>query len=131
LSSSDYISLHIPKIKETHHFIAASELELMQKTAYLINCSRGGLVDEVALIKALKENQIQAAALDVFEQEPTDFESIHYQTLFKLENLFSTPHLGASTTEAQSQVSVEACQKIMTFFEQPDRRASLNPMNGL
>ncbi|MCM8788866.1 MAG: C-terminal binding protein [Candidatus Omnitrophica bacterium] len=88
LRRSDYVSLHCPLIAETHHLIGERELRLMKKTAYLINTSRGNLVDEKALIKALRKKWIAGAGLDVFEKEPPDAEN----PLLHMENVICTPH---------------------------------------
>ena len=80
----------------------------MKKTVRLINCARGGIIDEAALIKALQEKRIAGAALDVYETEPPDFQS----PLFKLDNCVATPHLGASTSEAQINVAIEIAHAV-------------------
>ncbi|MBF0385520.1 MAG: phosphoglycerate dehydrogenase [Candidatus Omnitrophica bacterium] len=108
LKESDYISIHIPKSSETKDLISDKEFNIMKKSARLINCARGGIVNEAALIKALEEKKIAGCALDVYEQEPPDFNS----PLFKFENCVCTPHLGASTEEAQINVAIEIAQTI-------------------
>ena len=107
--TSDYITVHIPKTEETTHLIGEAQMALMKKTVRLINCARGGIIEEGALIKALQEKRIAGAALDVYEAEPPDFQSL----LFKLDNCVTTPHLGASTTEAQLNVAVEIAQAVL------------------
>jgi len=108
LKISDYITIHIPKTGETKNLISDKEFELMKKNARLINCARGGIVDEKALIKALQEKRIAGCALDVFEQEPPDFSS----PLFQMDNCVVTPHLGASTSEAQINVAIEIAETV-------------------
>ncbi|MBF0522657.1 MAG: phosphoglycerate dehydrogenase [Candidatus Omnitrophica bacterium] len=108
VKESDYITVHIPKTAETTNLISDKEFDMMKKTARVINCARGGIINEAALIKALQENKIAGAALDVYEQEPPDFNS----PLFKLDNCVVTPHLGASTSEAQINVAVEIADTI-------------------
>ncbi len=103
LKKSDFISIHVPKNEETKNLISDKEFALMKSDAKIINCARGGIVDESALICALKENQIGGCALDVYEKEPPDFNS----ELFKFDNCLTTPHLGAATVEARSNVAIE------------------------
>lgn len=102
---SDYITLHVPKNKQTVNMIAAEQFGMMKPSVRLINCARGGIINEDALYDALTENRIAGAALDVYSIEPPE------NTRFKdLENCLVTPHLGASTAEAQIEVAVEAAQ---------------------
>ena len=104
---SDYISIHTHLNAETYHSIGASEFALMKPSCRLINCARGGIIDEDALYHALKTGQFAGAALDVFEDEPaTD------TPLLDLENVLALPHLGASTSEAQEHVAVEVAQQV-------------------
>ncbi len=108
LKEADYISVHIPKSSETTNLISDKEFDLMKDSARLVNCARGGIVNESALIKALEEGKIRGCALDVYEKEPPDFNS----PLFKFENCVATPHLGASTSEAQINVAIEIAETI-------------------
>ncbi len=108
LKESDYISVHIPKSSETTDLISDKEFDMMKKTVRLVNCARGGIVNEAALIKALQEGKIAGCALDVYEKEPPDMES----SLFKLDNCVTTPHLGASTSEAQINVAIEIAETV-------------------
>lgn len=111
--SADFITVHTPLTKETENIIAWRELSMMKKTAYIINCARGGIINEEDLAKALKENVIAGAALDVFTKEPYD------KPIFQgLENVILTPHLGASTKEAQNAVAVEAARAVANFFSE-------------
>ena len=96
ISKSDFVTIHCILNDETRGMIGEEQLKSMKKTAYLINCARGGIVDEEALYKALTEGWIAGAALDVFEDEPPK-----EQKLVELPNLICTPHIGASTVEAQ------------------------------
>ncbi|MDP7280836.1 MAG: phosphoglycerate dehydrogenase, partial [Candidatus Poribacteria bacterium] len=108
LQEADYISIHVPLTPETHHSISSREFRLMKSNCRLINCARGGIIDEEALYVALKEKQIASAALDVFEHEPpTDYR------LMALDNFLATPHIGASTSEAQELVAIEVAQKVI------------------
>ncbi|MEN2983625.1 MAG: phosphoglycerate dehydrogenase [Dictyoglomaceae bacterium] len=105
LRDSDIITLHIPLTKDTHHLISEREINMMKKTAVIINTSRGGIIDEEALYKALKEKRIFGAGLDVFEEEPPK-----NSPLFNLENVVITSHTGAHTSEAiekMAEISVE------------------------
>ena len=104
---ADYISVHTHLNAETYHSIGASEFALMKSSCRLINCARGGIIDEAALYHALKAGQLAGAALDVFENEPaTD------TPLLELENVLALPHLGASTSEAQEHVAIEVAQQV-------------------
>lgn len=120
---SDYISVHTHLNAETYHSIGASEFALMKPSCRLINCARGGIIDEGALYHALKTGQLAGAALDVFEDEPaTD------TPLLELENLLAMPHLGASTSEAQEHVAVEVAQQVMNALHgQPVSNAVNQP----
>ncbi|MDD5155353.1 MAG: phosphoglycerate dehydrogenase [Candidatus Omnitrophica bacterium] len=102
LERSDYISVHTPLTEETRHMISDAQFGLMKKGVRVINCARGGIIDETALIKAIKDGKVAGAAMDVFEKEPVSPES----ELLKLENVVVTPHLGASTEEAQVNVAI-------------------------
>jgi D-3-phosphoglycerate dehydrogenase len=104
---SDFVSLHVPRTPQTAGMVDAGALEKMKPTAYLINVSRGGIVDEMALYNALKEGTIAGAALDVFAEEPTT-----NSPLFSLPNVVVTPHLGASTAEAQDRAGVTAAEQV-------------------
>ncbi len=99
----DYITVHVPLSSETKHMISDGQFAIMKKGVRVINCARGGIVDEAALVKAVKEGKVSGAALDVFENEPLLADS----ELLKLNNVILTPHLGASTEEAQVNVAIE------------------------
>lgn len=105
---SDYISVHAPLTDETRHIISDKEFGLMKNGVRLINCARGGIIDEKALLKAMDAGKVAGAALDVFEKEPPDFSS----PLLKHKNVVATPHLGASTEEAQVNVAIEICSSV-------------------
>lgn len=121
ISRSDYITLHCPLIEKTKNIIGATQLEKMKNSAMLINCARGGLIDEAALYEALKNKQIAGAALDVYENEPPK-----NSPLFELENIVFTPHLGASTNEAQLAVSVEIAEQAVNFLRTGEAVNALN-----
>ncbi len=105
---SDYISIHTILNADTYHSIGEAEFQLMKPSGRLINCARGGIIDEKALFHALKEKQIAGAALDVFEDEPAI-----ENPLLELDNVLALPHLGASTTEAQEHVAIEVAQQVI------------------
>jgi len=105
-TQSDFISLHVPKMEKP--LIDAVALKKMKKTAFLINCARGGVVDEKALLDALNKGEIAGAGLDVYEEEPTK-----NLDLISHPNVSATPHIGASTAEAQERVSIEIANKIV------------------
>ena len=121
VTQADYLTLHCPMIEKTRNIIGAEQLKMMKKTAMLINCARGGLVDEAALYDALKNGEIAKAALDVFEQEPPQS-----SPLFELDNITFTPHLGASTKEAQVAVSVEIAIQAVTYLKTGEAINALN-----
>jgi len=106
LKNADYITVHTPLTDETKHMISTEEFAIMKKGVRLINCARGGIIDEAALIKAIKEGRVLGAAMDVFEKEPLPADS----ELLKLDNVITTPHLGASTEEAQVNVAIEVAE---------------------
>lgn len=107
LRESDFVTIHIPLMPETKHFIGERELDLMKPTAVLINTSRGGVVDEAALVKALQIGKIAGACLDVYENEPPSD-----SPLLNLPNVVLTPHLGASTHETQRDAAMIIVEKI-------------------
>lgn len=102
LAKSDFISLHIPFIKEAGATIGEAEFAQMKDGVYLVNCARGGVVDEAALIAALDSGKVAAAAVDVFEAEPTKNEALYTHPKVSM-----TPHIGASTAEAQKRIGEE------------------------
>ncbi len=111
LRESDIITLHVPKTKETTKLIGKKELEIMKNGVIIINTARGGIIDEEALIEALKNGKIRGVGLDVYEAEPPNFES----PLFKFENVVTTPHIAASTREAQISVGKIIAEDIVAF----------------
>lgn len=108
---ADFITLHTPLTERTRGIIDEKALAQMKPTARIINCARGGLIDEAALYEALKEGRIAGAALDVFEEEPA-----RENPLFTLDNVICTPHLGASTTEAQEKVALQIAEQMSDFL---------------
>ncbi|HET6150466.1 MAG TPA: hydroxyacid dehydrogenase [Polyangia bacterium] len=112
ISKSDFITLHVPLSAETKNLFDAATIAKMKKGAYLINCARGGIVNEEAVLEALKSGQLAGAALDVFGKEPPD-----PSPLFAHENLIATPHLGASTREAQEKVAIELAEVFVGYLK--------------
>ncbi|MBI1862472.1 MAG: phosphoglycerate dehydrogenase [Deltaproteobacteria bacterium] len=113
LARADYVSIHVPLIPATKNLLNAKTLQLMKKGAYVINCARGGIVDEVALVEHLQSGHLAGAALDVFETEPLPAD----HPLTRLPNVVLTPHLGASTDEAQVQVGVEVADQVTQYIQ--------------
>ena len=111
LRRADFITLHTPLTDKTRNIINADSLKLTKKSLRLINCARGGLVDEAALYEALASGRIAGAALDVFATEPASD-----SPLFKLPNVVCTPHLGASTTEAQENVALQVAEQMSDYL---------------
>jgi len=107
LRRSDFVTLHVALTEQTRHMISRRELGLMKPTAVLINTSRGGVIDESALVEALQRGKIAGACLDVYENEPPVG-----SPLLKLQNVVLTPHIGASTVEAQLDAAIVVAQKI-------------------
>ena len=118
IKESDFVSLHIPHNKDSHYLLNKKTLGLMRPGAYLINCARGGVVDENALYNALKGGSIAGAAVDVFETEPADKEN----KLLTLDNVVLSPHLGANTKEAQIQAGTVCAEQMIKALkgEDPD-----------
>ncbi|NEP13581.1 MAG: phosphoglycerate dehydrogenase [Symploca sp. SIO2C1] len=122
LRESDYITLHIPKTAETAHLIDAEALAKMKPGARIVNCARGGIIDEEALAEALKEGKIAGAALDVFESEPLGESQL--RSLGK--EMILTPHLGASTEEAQVNVAIDVAEQIRDVLLGLPARSAVN-----
>lgn len=118
---SDFISLHTPLTATTKGMIGAKELAMMKPTARIINAARGGLIDEEALVKALKENKIAGAAIDVFPVEPCT-QSI----LFENDKIIVTPHLGASTKEAQATAAKDVAEQVVDIINGKAARYAVN-----
>lgn len=111
LKISDYISLHVALTDSTKKMLSAPQFAMMKKSAYLINCARGGVVDEDALYAALKEGRLGGAGLDVFETEPPV-----NPKLAELDNVTFTPHIGANTKEAQDKAGVQVAEQVLLCF---------------
>jgi len=112
LSESDFVSVHAPLSAETRHLVGEREIRLMKPTAFLVNSSRGPIVDEKALVRALKERRIAGAGLDVYENEPqVDPE------LIAMKNVVLTPHLGSAVTELRESMANVVADNIMAVLE--------------
>ena len=125
LAGADFISLHTPLTPETRHLLDAARLQKTKRGVRIINCARGGLIDETALANALQDRHVAAAALDVFEKEPLPNDS----ALRSTPNLILTPHLGASTAEAQESVGIEIAQSIRAALLEGTIRNAVNMPN--
>lgn len=122
LKRSDFITLHLPKNKDTLGMIGTKQFEIMKDGVRIVNVARGGIIDDDALIAALKSGKVAGAALDVFISEPPDFSS----EIFSLENVVATPHLGASTEEAQTNVAIDIAEQMVDLFEGRPVRSAVN-----
>jgi glyoxylate reductase len=122
LRESDFVSLHSPLTKDTRHQIGARELRLMKKTAFLVNTSRGAVIDEAALVRALAKKQIAGAGLDVFEHEPKiDL------GLKKMSNVVLTPHIGSATPEVRTAMANIVVDNILALLEGKKLPNCVNP----
>lgn len=122
LKTSDIVTLHVPLTPETKHLISERELELMQSHAVLVNTSRGPVIDEAALVQALKKRTIWAAGLDVYEEEPKAAPG-----LFECENTVLLPHLGSATEETRTRMGEIAVENLIAFFKGTQPPNLLNP----
>ncbi|MDA4133749.1 MAG: D-glycerate dehydrogenase, partial [Thaumarchaeota archaeon] len=109
IREADYLSVHVPLLPETKNSISTEELKMMKRTAFLINTARGGVVDEKALIDALRAGTIAGAALDVFEKEPVDIDN----PLLKMKNVVVAPHLASGSIESRTAMAVLAAQNLV------------------
>ena len=121
LSRSDFISIHTPLTEETGHLIDAEAFERMKTGVMIINCARGGIVDESALLDVLRSGKVRGAALDVFEHEATG-----NNPLFDMDNVICTPHIGAATSEAQENVAVAIADQVVDFLINKRIRNAVN-----
>lgn len=121
LGEADFVSLHVPLSAETRHMFDAPRLFRMKPTAYLINTSRGPVVDEAALVHALESKKIAGAGLDVFEQEPFVHPGL------KRPNVVLAPHLGSASNETRAKMAMVAAQNVVAFFQEQRPPNILNP----
>ncbi|MCF4125960.1 phosphoglycerate dehydrogenase [Methylobacterium sp. SyP6R] len=117
LSQSDVVSLHVPENASTHNMIGEAEIRAMKPGAYLINNSRGTVVDLEALASALKDGHLRGAAVDVFPVEPKSNQDRFVSPLQGLENVILTPHIGGSTEEAQERIGAEVARKLVDYSD--------------
>ena len=122
LTESDFVSLHVPLRRSTHHLIGKKQLEMMKKTAVLVNTSRGPVIDEKALVEALKNQVIFAAGLDVYEHEPVLAPGLAY-----LDNVVVVPHIGSASIDTRSKMATIAASNIVAFFKGEKPPNALNP----
>ncbi len=119
----DFITLHVPKTRETTHLINSKTIAKMKKGVRIINCARGGIIEEKALREALESGQVESAAIDVYEDEP----NIKNSPLFGCgKNIILTPHLGASTSEAQLNVAIDVAQQIKEVLSGGSATSAVN-----
>jgi len=123
LTDSDFLSIHVPLTDETRHSFSENELRTMKKTSYLVNTSRGPIVDEKALYVALKEKWIAGAALDVMEKEPPDWED----PLLKLDNIIMTPHISFYSEESYVELKTKVAESVRAVLKGELPRAMVNP----
>jgi len=123
LSTADFITVHVPLTAETHHLIGQCELSMMKSTAYLVNTSRGPVIDEEALSTALKERVISGAAIDVFEQEPVDPRS----PLLRLDNVVITPRIASASVETRTKMAVVAAKNLVSVLQGNEPPNLVNP----
>ncbi|MDR0297146.1 MAG: hydroxyacid dehydrogenase [Streptococcaceae bacterium] len=124
LRRGDYVSVHLPAIPATEKSISTNEFALIKNSAYFINLARGSIVDEVALVRALLNNEIAGAALDVYEKEPLSLES----PLLKLPNVLLTPHLASNTVEARERMAVDAARGIVEVMSSIKPKWAVNQL---
>lgn len=121
LERADFITIHTPLLKETKHLINESAFNKMKDGVRIVNCARGGIIDEAALYEAIKSGKVAGAALDVFEEEPAT-----NSPLLHLDEVIATPHLGASTVEAQESVAIDVSEDILRVLQ---GEIATNPVN--
>jgi D-3-phosphoglycerate dehydrogenase len=113
LPNADFITVHVPLAQHTRHMLSTREFNMMKNGVMLIDCSRGGVVDQEALYQALKAGKVKAAAVDVFEEEPPK-----NSKLLTLRNVYATPHIGAQTREAQLKASTQIAARVIEALKQ-------------
>ncbi len=126
LKEADVISLHVPDTAETRNLMSASAIAAMRKGSYLINASRGTVVDIDALSEALKSGHVAGAAIDVFPLEPKSNDDQFESPLVGLDNVLLTPHIGGSTLEAQENIAVEVASKLIRYSDNGTTRSAVN-----
>lgn len=127
LKDADFVTLHVPGGKDTAHLIGARELATMKPTAFVLNCSRGGIIDEKALAAAVEGGKLGGAALDVYEIEPAATDTEFKDPVVNATNIYGTHHVGASTEQAQLAVADETVRIITTFMRTGEIVNCVNP----
>ena len=127
LAEADFVTLHVPGGKESRHMIGPDELALMKPTAFLIHCSRGGVVDDVALVEAVKSGTIAGAAVDVYEIEPAASDKEFTNPIGQVPKIYGTHHVGASTEQAQNAVAEEVVRIVRGYVENGEFINCVNP----
>lgn len=122
-SEADFVTIHVPLTKETYHMIGQRELSMMKETSYLVNTSRGPVINEEALYTALKEGVIRGAAMDVFEKEPIDPDS----PLLGLENAVLTPHIASASVETRTKMAIVAANNLVSVLRGEEPPNLVNP----
>jgi D-3-phosphoglycerate dehydrogenase len=122
IRESDYITLHLPKNKDTANLINAEKIKMMKDGVRIVNCARGGIINENDLAEALKSKKVAAAAIDVFDKEPPESTN----PLLALDNCITVPHLGAATVEAQVNVAIDVVEQIIDVLKGGSARAAVN-----
>lgn len=122
IAGADFITVHTPLTKETHHLLNAAAFDRMKEGVRVVNCARGGIIDEMALAAALQSGRVAGAAIDVFEQEPLAAD----HPLLQLANVVVTPHLGASTVEAQENVAIDVAEQVVNLLQGRPFRNAVN-----
>ena len=112
LPKADFISIHVPLTSQTRHMLSTREFSIMKDGVMIVDCSRGGVIDQEALYRALVSGKVKAAAVDVFEKEPPG-----KHKLLTLENVYATPHIGAQTREAQLRAGVQVAERVIEELE--------------
>ena len=121
LEKADFITIHVPLTDETRHLISTEEIKMMKKSVFIVNCARGGIIDEDALYEGLSNNEIGGAALDVYEKEPPE-----NSKLFELDNIICTPHIAASTKEAQRDAAIIVANEVIKVLKGETPKNVLN-----
>jgi glyoxylate reductase len=122
LAEADFISVHVPLLPETRHLFSAAKFESMKRTAYLINTSRGPVIDEAALVAALEARKLAGAALDVYENEP----KVH-PGLLKRSDVILAPHIASASIETRTKMALMAAENVLTLFAGGRPPNALNP----
>jgi D-3-phosphoglycerate dehydrogenase len=126
LKMADIVTFHVPEDETTRNMMNSKTLSEMKKGSYLINASRGSVVDIKALAKVLKEEQLRGAAVDVFPVEPSESENKFSSPLQGMENVILTPHIGGSTLEAQKNIGTEVANKLIHFSDHGSTESAVN-----